>query len=104
MTLPESASSGDRLATLRDLRDVLAATIHGCTSTRDLAALSLRLQSVLEEIAELEAEHVVEDEIDSIVQRRAARGARGASPGVGHAKVPQGLCRVSLRVLDESTY
>ena len=98
MTLPESASSGDRLATLRDLRDVLAATIHGCTSTRDLAALSLRLQSVLEEIAELEAEHVVEDEIDSIVQRRAARGARGASPRGGARESTSGdMSRLSPR-------
>ena len=91
MTLPESAASGDRLATLRDLRDVLAATIHGCTSTRDLAALSLRLQSVLEEIAELEAEHVVDDDIDSIVRRRAQRGARGASPRGGGVRNTAGI-------------
>lgn len=78
MSLPESAASGDRLATLRDLRDLLAAQVTACESMRDLAALSGRLQSVLEQIAELEPAKAEGDGIDEIAKRRAARRARPA--------------------------
>lgn len=71
--LSESAGTGDRLAALRDLRDLLAASIEACESMRDLAALSARLQSVLGEIAELEPQKAVGDGIDEIAQRRASR-------------------------------
>lgn len=71
--LSESAESGDRLATLRDLRDILARQIESCDSLRDLASLSGRLQAVLDQIAELEPKKAEGDGIDEIASRRAAR-------------------------------
>lgn len=77
--LTDSASSGDRLRTLEDLRDVLAQRIEDCRSSRDLAALSARLQSVLSEIAELRAgARPATDPVDEINARRQARGAASA--------------------------
>lgn len=73
MSLPESARSGDRVAALRDLRDVLARQIDTCASPRDLAALSGRLQSVLSEIDELAPVEVVGDPLDELARIRAAR-------------------------------
>lgn len=71
--LTESASSGDRLATLRDLRDLLATQIQACDSLRDLASLSGRLQAVMDQIAVLEPKKAEGDGIDEIAARRAAR-------------------------------
>jgi uncharacterized membrane protein len=82
MGLAESAASGDRLAALRDLRDLLAAQIEACDSLRDLASLSGRLQSVLDEIDKLEGPKESGDAIDEIAQRRAARGASTGSGSV----------------------
>lgn len=79
MALSESASSGDRLAALRDLRDILARNVEACDSLRDLGTLSGRLQSVLEEIDRLEGPKEAGDGIDEIAQRRAARGAVAGS-------------------------
>lgn len=84
MSLRESAESGDRLMTLRALRDHLAASIDACESMRDLAALSGRLQSVLEEIAQLAPPEQKGDAVDEIAQRRNAR--RSAAPGKARAK------------------
>lgn len=77
-SLSESASSGDRLQTLRNLRDLLAAQIETCDSLRDLSSLSGRLQSVLSEIAELTPKEEQGDGIDEIAQRRSARRASAA--------------------------
>lgn len=71
--LTESAASGDRLATLRDLRDLLAQQIQTCESLRDLASLSGRLQAVLDQIAVLEPKKAEGDGVDEIAARRAAR-------------------------------
>ena len=76
--LSESAASGDRLQTLRDLRDLLARQIEACESLRDLAALSGRLQAVLAEIQTLEPKKAEGDGIDEIARRRAAR--RSSAP------------------------
>ncbi|MEV1331136.1 hypothetical protein AB0J20_16340 [Micromonospora costi] len=84
MSLHESATSGDRLKTLQTLRDHLASAIDDCDSLRDLAALSGRLQSVLEEIAELAPPEQKGDAVDEIAQRRNAR--RSAAPGKPRAK------------------
>ena len=84
MSLRESAEYGDRLKTLQTLRDHLAAAIDDCDSMRDLAALSGRLQSVLEEIAELAPPEQKGDAVDEIAQRRAAR--RQAATGKARAK------------------
>lgn len=85
MSLRESASSGNRLDTLRDLRDLLASEIVGCESPRDLAALSGRFQAVLDQIAVLEPKKVEGDGVDEIANRRAARRA-SATKGPTHAK------------------
>lgn len=76
--LTESAASGDRLAALRDLRDLLAAQIVGCESLRDLAALSGRLQAVMDQIAALEPPKAEGDGVDEITARRTARRASAA--------------------------
>lgn len=83
--LTESAESGDRLATLRDLRDLLAREVVACESPKDLAPLSGRLQAVLAEIAGLEPKKSEGDGIDEIAQRRSARRA-SASKSPGRAK------------------
>lgn len=74
MAVTDSAASGDRLGTLRALRDKLAQEIDGSTSLRDIASASGRLQSVLEEIASLDVKPEG-DGIDEIAERRAARRA-----------------------------
>lgn len=84
-SLSASASSGDRLQTLRDLRDLLAVQIEGCESLRDLAALSGRLQAVLSEIAELTPKEEQGDGIDEIARRRSARRS-GSAKGSSRAK------------------
>ena len=48
--LINAAKSGDRRATLEALRDKLAASIQGCESGRDVAALSKRLMEVMGEL------------------------------------------------------
>jgi hypothetical protein len=83
MALRESAESGNRLAALRDLRDLLAARIEDCESMRDLASLAGRLQSVLEEIAKLDPPKAEGDGIDEIAARRSARRS---SPAKGSSR------------------
>lgn len=85
--LSESAAAGDRLQTLRDLRDLLARQIEACDSLRDLASLSGRLQAVLDQIAELEPKKAEGDGIDEIARRRAARRPSSA-PDSGRTKRP----------------
>lgn len=82
MPLVESAASGQRLAALQDVRDLLARQIQDCDSNRDMAALVARFQSVLSEISELSAAAGKGgDPIDEIAARRAARGGSTARPG-----------------------
>lgn len=85
MSLRESAASGDRMAALADLRDLLASNIEACESLRDLAALSARLQSVLAEIDELQPPEQKGDAVDEIAKRRAARRS-GGTQGQARAK------------------
>ena len=85
MTLLESAESGNRLDTLRDLRDVLARNIQSCDSLRDLSSLTGRMQSVLAEIDELTPKDPVGDGIDEIAARRSARRA-GPAKGEGRSQ------------------
>lgn len=84
MGLIEAADSGDRLATLRELRGVLARSIYGAESSRDVAALSRQLVDVTAEIAALEkaAEPVRGTALDEFTARRTGRGA-DAGGGVG---------------------
>ena len=78
MPLRETAETGDRLATLRDLRNLLAQEIETCDSSRDLASLSGRFQAVLDQIAVLEPKKAEGDGVDEIAIRRAARRASAA--------------------------
>lgn len=82
MLLHDIASAGDRLETLRVLRNTLAKQIDDSDSARDVAALSRQLTDVLEQIATLAPEKKAVDPVDEIAQRRAARGA-GAAAGAG---------------------
>lgn len=77
MTLPETAASGDRLATLRDLRDLLARTITEADSARDVASLSRQLTDVLSliETAEKAAPEEKGTALDELRKRREARRA-----------------------------
>jgi hypothetical protein len=69
------AASGDRLDTLRALRDTLASAIDATESARDLAALSRQLTDVLEQVAECEkaAPKPKGTPLDELATRRAAR-------------------------------
>lgn len=75
MSLTEAAESGDRLESLRALRLILSTAIDECDSTRDLAALSLRFQSVVAEIDELSGGVREVSPADEIAARRRARSA-----------------------------
>lgn len=54
MSLASAASGGDRLGTLRALRDRIAREIDTTQSARDVAALSRQLTDVLAQIEDLE--------------------------------------------------
>ena len=72
-SLPDAALSGDRLAALRALRQVLAEQIRDCESARDIGSLAKQLRDTLGEIDSLggAAEQTVEDEtFDELAGRR----------------------------------
>lgn len=73
MSLLELSSSDDRLGQLRHLRVLLSEAIDSCESGRDLAALSLRFQSVVAEIEELVGSGEAVSAVDEIAARRRAR-------------------------------
>ena len=75
--LRSAAASGDRLAALRELRDLLARSISGVeVPARDVAALSRQLTLVLAEIAELAPPAQAKgNPLDELNRRRVARGA-----------------------------
>jgi hypothetical protein len=75
--LADTAEKGDRLATLRALRDRLSGEIDNCASLRDLASLSQRLMDVLERIADEERGQPVEEATarDEVARKRAEREA-----------------------------
>ena len=80
MSLSDAASSGDRLGTLKELRDLIARTIQDAEQARDVAALSRQLTDVLARIADLEGEAPAVaggpvDPLDELLARREARGA-----------------------------
>lgn len=79
MALSEAVSVGRRHG-LVALRDRLAAEIDQCESARDVAALSLRLMDVLEQIDSLEDASIVKPStaLDEIAARRAKRVKRAA--------------------------
>lgn len=75
----EAAVTGDRLTTLRALRDHLAAAIDGCDSMRDLAALSRQLADVVAQIDALDPPKTEVSPADEVAQRRARRRAGAKS-------------------------
>ena len=77
--IAETAAKGDRLATLEALRGRLATAIDGCNDARDLAALTLRLQRVLSDIAELGGQAKDEENDDLAARRDAKLSAAGGS-------------------------
>jgi hypothetical protein len=72
MSLVGVTQTGDRLAALETLRDLLAAAIDECDSNRDLAALALRLTDVLNEIDKTPTSRQA-SAADEIAERRVAR-------------------------------
>lgn len=81
MGLVETAASGNRLAALSDLRDLLATTITSTESARDVAALSRQLADVLTQIEEARKADPEKKgtALDELKARRAARSPRAAS-------------------------
>lgn len=82
MSLHDVATEGDRLSTLRALRDRLATQIDGTDSARDVSSLSQRLMDVLIQISDLEGESAQSEQggtaLDELNARRAARESRAA--------------------------
>ena len=82
MKLAQIADKGNDLDTLKQLRHKIAETIDESKSGRDIAALSRQLQTVMQQIAALEAEKEAaeHDTILDIVRSRhiaAVRDSRG---------------------------
>src|SRR5690606_3638668 len=75
----EAAVTGDRLKTLRALRDHLAVAIDGCESMRDLAALSRQRADVVAQIDALDPPKTEMSPADEVAQRRARRRAGAKS-------------------------
>ena len=72
--LADIAAQGDRLATMRALRDRLAADLDDCASARDVAALSRQLSQCLEIVDHLEqGQNVARSPLDDLAARRAGR-------------------------------
>lgn len=65
MKLEEIASNGNRLSTLKALRSKIASAIDDTTSGRDIAALSLRLMDIIDQINDLEGNNG--DELDELI-------------------------------------
>lgn len=70
--ISDAAGSGDRLVTLRALRDRLAQEIDQCDQARDVAALALRLTDVLSQIDAIPNTEAV-SAADELANRRSAR-------------------------------
>jgi hypothetical protein len=72
-TLADVASRGDRLETLRALRDRLARELDLTASARDVAALSRQLTDVLQQIEDLTDPEEEKDDFAELI----------ALPGMG---------------------
>jgi len=73
--LGDVAKTGDRIRTLEALRDRLADELDGCNSSRDVAALASRLQSVMAELDTIAPQISAETPLDILRARREARRA-----------------------------
>jgi hypothetical protein len=75
VTLSTVGAEGDRVATLRRLRDRLCDQIDRTDSSRDLASLARQLTDVLRQIDAAGRESPDEDRtFDELARRRSARG------------------------------
>lgn len=81
-TVKEAAHSGDRLAALIELRDLIAQHLDLSDSARDVAALSRQLTDVLSQIESITAAgaHAKGTPLDELANRRAAREPDAARP------------------------
>jgi hypothetical protein len=81
--LTYAATSGDRLATLRALRDRLAEEIDASKSARDIASLSKQMTEVLEQIDKIESSKSG-DEVTILetvlIKHRSSVGAQSQPP------------------------
>ena len=77
MSLEQTVVGGDRLESLKALRDVLARAMDACDSGRDIAALANRLTDVLLQIetAEKASVPVKGTPLDELRAKRSRRGA-----------------------------
>lgn len=75
--LTSVVKKNDRRKTLEALRDVLAQQIEDCKSGRDVAALSLRLMDVEDELSRLPTG----DEAQSAVEKARARASKAKGDG-----------------------
>jgi len=73
--LGDISKTGDRIRTLEALRDRLADELDGCNSSRDVAALASRLQSVMAELDTIAPVLATETPLDILRARREARRA-----------------------------
>lgn len=80
MSLREVAGTGDRLETLRALRDRIASQIDETDSARDVAALGQRLMDALGQIDDIEGSTPEQKgtALDDLRARRAARRSGAA--------------------------
>jgi hypothetical protein len=79
MSLSAAVASGDRVASLRALRDVLASNIEAAEAPRDVAPLARQLTLVLAELDALAPPERKGTHLDQLADRRRARGAATAS-------------------------
>ncbi|AUS31484.1 hypothetical protein C1M55_10395 [Rhodococcus qingshengii] len=78
-SLAEVSATGDQLATLQVLRDVIAAKIDRTKSAREVAVLSARLMDVLRLIGECVPAPTGATPLDELERRRAARSNRSTT-------------------------
>lgn len=78
--LAEVVADNDHEASLKALRDRVAAQIDETDSARDVAALSNRLQDILTQLAEITSGGATRKgtALDELQERRAARGSNAA--------------------------
>ncbi len=84
-SIVDAAATGEQLATLRAVRDQIAADLEVCAAMRDRTALYARLVDVIARIDELAPAAPKGDTVDEIARRRAARRA-SAAKGAARAK------------------
>lgn len=87
MTLSKAAASGDRLKTLIELRDDLAARLEVCQSDQNYTTLGRLFVDVLAQIAEMKGEKPdVGGALDELAAKRAANGRPIATAASGASR------------------